>query len=44
MTNDYRYFPESDFVRVNKLFVLVYANQDASAKRFYAQSIIYQKV
>ena len=30
----YRYFLESNFVGVNKLFVLVYSNQDGSAKRF----------
>ena len=33
-THEYRYFLQSDFVRVNILFVLVYSNQDANAKRF----------
>ena len=34
MKNEYRYFLESKFVRFNRLFVLVYSNQDNSAKRF----------
>ena len=33
-TNEYRYFLESNFVGVNRLFVLVYSNQDANSKRF----------
>ena len=33
-TNEYRYFLESNFVGVNRLFVLVYTNQDANTKRF----------
>ena len=33
-TNDYRYFLKSNFVEVNRLFVLVYTNQDNNAKRF----------
>ena len=34
MTNEYRYFLESNFVGVNILFALVYSNQDDNAKRF----------
>ena len=33
-TNEYRYFLESNFVKVNRLFVLVYSNQDDNAERF----------
>ena len=33
-TNEYRYFLESNFVRVNRLFIFVYSNQDADPKRF----------
>ena len=33
-TNEFRYFLKSDFVGVNRLFVLVYSNQDADCKRF----------
>ena len=33
-TNEYKYFLESDFVGVNRLFVLVYANEANNAKRF----------
>ena len=32
--NEYRYFLESDFVGVNRLFLLAYSNQDANAKKF----------
>ena len=32
-TNEYRYFLESNFVGVYRLFVLVYSNQDDNAKR-----------
>ena len=35
--NEYRYFLESNFVRVNRLFVLLYTNQDANTKRFNAR-------
>ena len=31
-TNEYRYFLKSNFVGVNRLFVLVYSNQDDNAK------------
>ena len=33
-TNKCRYFLESNFAGVNRLFVLVYSNQDDNAKRF----------
>ena len=33
-TNEYRYFLKSNFVGVNRLFVLVYANEDDDFKRF----------
>ena len=36
-TSKYRYFLESNFVGVNRLFVLVYTNQDANAKKYNAQ-------
>ena len=31
-TNEYRYFLESNFIGVNRLFVLVYSNQDVDSK------------
>ena len=34
MTNEYRYFLELNTVGVNRLFVLIYLNQDANSKRF----------
>ena len=34
MRNEFWYFLESNFVGINSLFVLVYAYQDANAKRF----------
>ena len=34
---EYRYFLESNFVGVHRLFVLVYTNQINNAKRFNAQ-------
>ena len=43
MANEYRYFLESNFAGANRLFVLVYKNQDASAKRFHAQKYYSQK-
>ena len=43
MTNEYRYFLESNFVRVNRLFIFVHSNQDADPKRFKTKNIIYQK-
>ena len=36
-TNDIYNFLESNFVGVNRLFVLVYSNQDADFKRFKAK-------
>ena len=33
-TNEYRYCLESDFVEVNRLFVLAHSNQDNNAKRY----------
>ena len=43
-TNEYRCFLESNFVGVNKLFVLIYSNHDYDAKRYKARSMMYQKV
>ena len=37
MPNEYIYFIESNFVVVNRLFVLVYSNQDDNAKTYKAQ-------
>ena len=36
-TNYYKYFLKSNFVGVNRLFVLVYANEANNTKRFNAQ-------
>ena len=36
-TNEFRYFLESNFVGVNRLFVLVYSNEDTDSKRFKAK-------
>ena len=36
-TNNFRYFLESNVIGVNRLFVLVYTNQDAASKRFKAK-------
>ena len=36
ITNEYRYFLKSNFVGVNKLFVLAYTNQDTNVKTFNA--------
>ena len=33
-TNKYRYFLESDFVEINRLFILVYTNQNVNSKWF----------
>ena len=33
-TNKYRYFSKSNFVDVNRLFVLIYSNYDNNSKRF----------
>ena len=37
MTNEYRYFIESNFAGVIILFILVYSNQDTNSKRFKTQ-------
>ena len=34
MTNEFRYFLKSNFVRVSRLFVLVYPNRNDNSKRF----------
>ena len=36
-TNEFRFFLEYNFVGINRLFVLVYLNQDSDAKRFKAR-------
>ena len=40
--NEYRYFLESNFVGVNRLFVLIYLNRNNDVKRFNDR-IIYQR-
>ena len=42
-TNEYRHFLESNFVGVNRLFVLIYSNQDDNAKRFKSKKIYLPK-
>ena len=42
-TNEYRYFLEINFVGVNRLFVLVYTNEDAVSKKFKAKRYCLQK-
>ena len=37
MTNKFRYFLESNFVGVNRLFVLVYSNDDDISEKFEAK-------
>ena len=32
--NEYRHFIESNIVRVNRFYVLIYSNQDERVKRF----------
>ena len=41
--NVYRHFLESNFVGVNRLFVLVYTNEDAASKRFKVLKILFIK-
>ena len=36
-TNEFRYFLESEYVEVNRLFVLVYSNWDAASRGFKAK-------
>ena len=43
MTNEFRYFLESNFVGVNRLFVLVYAKEGDNAKRFNARKYYLRK-
>ena len=42
-TNEFRFFLESNFVGVNRLFVLVYTNQDAASRRFKAKRYYLRK-
>ena len=37
MTKKYRHFLESNFVGVNRLFILIYSNEDEKAKRYKAK-------
>ena len=43
MPNKYRHFLESNFVGVNRLFVLVYTDENNNAKRFNAQKYYLSK-
>ena len=43
-TNEYRYFFESNFVGVNKLFVLLYTNEDEYTKRFKSRGYYFTKM
>ena len=43
-SNEYRYFLESKFVRVNRLFILVYSTKLLVLKDLKLKDIIYQKV
>ena len=43
MPNEYRHFLESNFVGVNRLFVLVYTDENNNAKRFDAQKYYLSK-
>ena len=38
MTNEYRFFLESNFAVVKRLFVLVNSNEDNNAKRYKAKT------
>ena len=40
MTHEFRYFLELIFFGVNRLFVLVYSNEDAASERFKLRDII----
>ena len=40
MTNEYRYFLESNFVGINRLFVLVYPDQDDNLKSYKAKTYL----
>ena len=41
--NEYTYLLESNFIGVNRLFVLIYLNRDNDAKRFKARSCFLPK-
>ena len=41
--NGYRYFLKSKFVEVNRLFILVYSNQDNNSRKFKAQRYYFSK-
>ena len=43
-TNEYRYFLQSNFVGVNRLFILIYWNVDDNVKSIKMEDIFYQKV
>ena len=43
-TNKYRYFLKSNFIGVNRLFVLAYLNQDDNIEIFKAQQYYLSKV
>ena len=43
-TNEYRYFLESNFLGVHRLFDWDYLNAEKDAKRYSAKNIICQKV
>ena len=43
MTNEYVYFLKPNFVRVNRLFVLVCSNQDENCKKFKTKRHYLQK-
>ena len=43
MKNEYRFFLESNFLGVNRLFVLAYTNHMSILKDLKLQDIIYQK-
>ena len=40
MANEYRYFIESNFVGVNRLFVLVYLNRDNDVKNILLKDML----
>ena len=44
MKNEYRYFLESNFVGINRFFVLVYSDQDENSKSYKAKMYYLWKV
>ena len=44
MINNYRYFFQSNFPGLGRLFPLVYSNEDDNAKSVNVKDIIYKKV